>query len=236
MVITVTFIVFFFFFCLVQYVVGRRSDEPGAWRTMRQISLSHVARHQCLHWNCKSNLRFGHCILSVLHGTSANYICNFMTPKFNVFAFHLQIDRLCLNCHRMEQTDCECPCECPFEMNTCNGQVCVNNELHPQCPPFFEEEMRPAYVDSTVIDALPSCYDVNCYEKQSESACLGVLGCEWCEFQMDGQTPLRETFCIAQKSCFGGVFGAKTPYADEIVEGMDTSDDYYNFRSSEYRL
>ncbi len=35
----------------------------------------------------------------------------------------LQIDRLCLNCHRMEQTECECPCECPLEMNYCTGDL-----------------------------------------------------------------------------------------------------------------
>uniref|UniRef100_A0A2C9LCW0 Uncharacterized protein n=1 Tax=Biomphalaria glabrata TaxID=6526 RepID=A0A2C9LCW0_BIOGL len=32
-------------------------------------------------------------------------------------------DRLCLNCKRMEQTECECPCECPLEMDFCSGQL-----------------------------------------------------------------------------------------------------------------
>ncbi|CAG5123241.1 unnamed protein product, partial [Candidula unifasciata] len=42
-------------------------------------------------------------------------------------------DRLCLNCKRMEQTECECPCECPLEMDFCSGLlldsaigVCMN--------------------------------------------------------------------------------------------------------------
>ena len=29
------------------------------------------------------------------------------------------MDRLCLNCHRMEQNECECPCECPLENDVC---------------------------------------------------------------------------------------------------------------------
>ena len=33
------------------------------------------------------------------------------------------VDRLCLNCNRMEQNECECPCECPLEMNLCTGQL-----------------------------------------------------------------------------------------------------------------
>lgn len=34
-----------------------------------------------------------------------------------------QYDRLCLNCKRMEQTECECPCECPLDMDFCSGQL-----------------------------------------------------------------------------------------------------------------
>ncbi|OWK04668.1 hypothetical protein Celaphus_00002463, partial [Cervus elaphus hippelaphus] len=33
------------------------------------------------------------------------------------------VDRLCLNCHRMEQNECECPCECPLEVNECTGNL-----------------------------------------------------------------------------------------------------------------
>lgn len=29
------------------------------------------------------------------------------------------INRLCLNCNRMEQKECECPCECPMTSETC---------------------------------------------------------------------------------------------------------------------
>ena len=30
-----------------------------------------------------------------------------------------QVDRMCLNCHRVEQTECECPCECLLLADLC---------------------------------------------------------------------------------------------------------------------
>ncbi|KAK8775913.1 hypothetical protein V5799_030742, partial [Amblyomma americanum] len=88
-----------------------------------------------------------------------------------------QVDRLCLNCHRMEQRDCECPCECPLQMNLCTGDLAHNEDRD----------------------------------------CSGVLGCEWCSVDMDGETALKTPFCHEQPKCFGGVLGARTPYADEII-------------------
>ncbi len=46
-----------------------------------------------------------------------------MSSNFNMWILLLQIDRLCLNCHRMEQTECECPCECPLDMDFCTGEL-----------------------------------------------------------------------------------------------------------------
>lgn len=43
----------------------------------------------------------------------------------------LQIDRHCLNCDRMEQTACECPCECP--MNVDCSTLKQNNIVIPPC-------------------------------------------------------------------------------------------------------
>lgn len=39
----------------------------------------------------------------------------------------IQTDRLCLNCHRMEPTECECPCECPLKVDLCTGQLLNDN-------------------------------------------------------------------------------------------------------------
>lgn len=47
--------------------------------------------------------------------------------------------------------------------------------------------------------------------------CIGILGCEWCRLDSDGITPLPKKFCTEQRRCFGGVLGAQTPYADEII-------------------
>ena len=46
--------------------------------------------------------------------------------------------------------------------------------------------------------------------------CLGVLDCQWCQVQKDGQTPLKSPYCDSQRACFGGVVGAHSPYGDEI--------------------
>lgn len=46
--------------------------------------------------------------------------------------------------------------------------------------------------------------------------CLGVVDCQWCQVQKDGQTPLKSPYCDSQRVCFGGVVGAHSPYGDEI--------------------
>ena len=46
--------------------------------------------------------------------------------------------------------------------------------------------------------------------------CLGVVDCQWCQVQKDGQTPLKTPYCDSQRICFGGVVSAHSPYGDEI--------------------
>jgi hypothetical protein len=53
---------------------------------------------------------------------------------------------------------------------------------------------------------------------------LGVLGCEWCQLDSNGETRLKKPYCSYQSRCFGGILGAKTPYADEIT--AQDRDDY----------
>jgi len=55
---------------------------------------------------------------------------------------------------------------------------------------------------------------------------LGVLGCEWCQLDLNGETRLKKPYCNYQHSCFGGILGAKTPYADEITDIIVPHDDY----------
>lgn len=57
------------------------------------------------------------------------------------------------------------------------------------------------------------------------SECLGVLGCEWCQLDSDGETRLKKAYCNYQHRCFGGILGAKSPYADEMIDGV-SHDEY----------
>ncbi len=51
----------------------------------------------------------------------------------------IQVDRMCLNCKRMEQTECECPCECLLEMDSCNGKLLDEEDrlVDTQCVVLF---------------------------------------------------------------------------------------------------
>lgn len=48
------------------------------------------------------------------------------------------------------------------------------------------------------------------------SDCIGVIDCEWCELETDGVTRTRQAFCSTQRTCFGGILGARSPYNDHI--------------------
>lgn len=131
-------------------------------------------------------------------------------------------DRLCLNCHRMEQTDCECPCECPFdscptlfEDESVNSSLTLHSDS--ECHPYNDELVLPA-IEKT--ESVPSCFQVDCSTRKIESDCLGVLGCEWCQLDSSGR-PLKEKFCNFQRECFGGMLGVRTPYADEMTDLMN---------------
>lgn len=54
-------------------------------------------------------------------------------------------------------------------------------------------------------------FPASCY-----SDCFGVLDCEWCMVDSDGKTLLDKPYCALQKECFGGIVGAKSPYADSL--------------------
>lgn len=102
------------------------------------------------------------------------------------------VDRLCLNCHRMEQSECECPCECPLETDACTSHQSTESSL-PACPaipepinPFggmMPPVARPDGVSQSAnppVDVLPACLAPECSERMTEHECFGVVGCEWC--------------------------------------------------------
>lgn len=140
------------------------------------------------------------------------------------------VDRLCLNCNRMEQSECECPCECPLEMNLCTGKLSKEDDINPSCP-HFPEESRILDMDSANVDSLSPCFDSNCPNRKLEGDCFGVIDCEWCQLDSDGLTAFKNPFCTQQRKCFGGVLGARTPYADEIVDSLPR-EEFLNIKST----
>lgn len=134
-----------------------------------------------------------------------NVTCETMTA----FCPCSMTDRLCLNCYRMEQRDCECPCECPLD--TCSVIEFEAGELETDCNPYSEDLVLPVVERAETV---PSCFQVDCSTRKSENDCLGVLGCEWCQLDSTG-AQLHTHFCNYQRECFGGVLGFRTPYTDE---------------------
>lgn len=104
-----------------------------------------------------------------------------------------------MNCHRMEQSECECPCECPMELDTCiNMSDSAQSEAEglPTCPASEMSSFPPPPPSSRSrdVDLLPSCLALDCEGRISEKECFGVVGCEWCVRDSDGQSPLQVTF------------------------------------------
>ncbi|KAK7888987.1 hypothetical protein WMY93_024547 [Mugilogobius chulae] len=125
------------------------------------------------------------------------------------------VDRLCLNCHRMEQNECECPCECPLEVNECTGNLTNAENRNPSCE-VLQEPLSLNVIDPSLHDTLPQCINTRCSQRYTSSDCFGVLDCEWCMVDSDGKTHLDKPYCALQKECFGGIVGAKSPYVDNL--------------------
>ncbi|XP_053612632.1 VWFA and cache domain-containing protein CG16868 [Plodia interpunctella] len=166
-----------------------------------------------------SNVATGpHCVhyyIAAIPGTNAfiglvNASCN-----IGVFCPCSMIDRLCLNCNRMEQTECECPCECSSELYHCpNANVSRFNQDIPLCGMTPEHNNHKSHYFHNFAENLNSCFDFQCESYTTHSSCLGVLGCEWCQIDADAKTPLAAPFCTSQSTCFNGVLGAVTPYGE----------------------
>ncbi|KAJ8980589.1 hypothetical protein NQ317_018716 [Molorchus minor] len=85
------------------------------------------------------------------------------------------VDRLCLNCNRMEQKECECPCECPLEDDneTCEPAAAKQNMTdNPPCTFFTEDTLLESSFAIDTESRLEPCFPVSC---QSEKTLLGCL-------------------------------------------------------------
>ncbi|XP_060536991.1 VWFA and cache domain-containing protein 1 [Cylas formicarius] len=139
------------------------------------------------------------------------------------------VDRLCLNCNRMEQKECECPCECPLEKQAANSCQDISQNLTNNLPCSWHTES--SFVDATfapeVDDNLDVCFPVNCQSERSHLECLGVIGCEWCKYDSDGSY-LKNPFCSRLSNCFNGVYGLRTPYRENINESVLPTENEYS--------
>lgn len=128
--------------------------------------------------------------------------------------FFFQMDRSCLNCKRMEQTDCECPCECSLYSSECQlREDSASAEMEP-CPAPQEQGSSLTSPWIQAVNALKSCQPFSCKAFATKAECLGLVGCQWCEIDSDAETQLQEPFCSDVAVCFKGVFGSPIPYGD----------------------
>uniref|UniRef100_A0A336KQQ9 CSON014583 protein n=1 Tax=Culicoides sonorensis TaxID=179676 RepID=A0A336KQQ9_CULSO len=129
------------------------------------------------------------------------------------------VDRLCLNCNRMEQSECECPCECPLDVF--EEKISLNsiesNSNSSSCRQYPEHlTSYTALAQGDEIE-MQSCLTVSCDIYSSQYDCLGVLGCEWCQVDVDGESLLTTPFCTSSITCFNGVLGSSDPYGEPIL-------------------
>ncbi|XP_067627301.1 VWFA and cache domain-containing protein CG16868 [Eurosta solidaginis] len=178
-------------------------------------------------------------LTNVVHGERTKYAIALVYGS-NVFAAVLNstcdggafcpcstIDRVCLNCNRMDQMDCECPCECPMEMEVFSSSISTGHSTTSEstlahfmnytnqfsyCEPPSEHFIALPPV-SAENQLLQSCVNINCDIYGTQSECLAVMACEWCQQDVDGNS-FSASFCAAQSACFNGVLSSLTPYGD----------------------
>ncbi|CAH0407090.1 unnamed protein product [Chilo suppressalis] len=170
--------------------------------------------------NVLSNVVSGdHCVhyyIAAIPGTNAFVGLVNVSCSVGAFCPCSMSDRLCFNCNRMEQTDCECPCECSSELYECpnSNSTKSNQDNIPLCGMMPENNNHKSHYFHNFAENLKSCFDFQCESYVTHSSCLGVLGCEWCQIDTDARTPLSSPFCTSQSTCFNGVLGAVTPYGE----------------------
>ncbi|KAL0107464.1 hypothetical protein PUN28_014649 [Cardiocondyla obscurior] len=164
-----------------------------------------------------TNIAHGeHCVryqVAAVPGTNVFLGVVNMTTQCNLlraFCPCSTMDHSCLNCKSMEQTGCECPCECSLYSSSCTQENIGNLE---SCPPVYEQGSNLQTPWMEPMDLKP-CPSINCKLFITERDCLGVADCQWCHVDTDGETPLQKPFCSDMSLCFKGIFGSSIPYSD----------------------
>ncbi|MFH4979498.1 hypothetical protein AB6A40_006207 [Gnathostoma spinigerum] len=143
-------------------------------------------------------------------------------------------DRRCLLCSRFDDAECECPCQCPIgSESTCVGNKAENsferlvsivgssrNDLLSvsECT----EGRRTYSFGSRSLQkvALPDCLNIKCERYATFDDCLGVIGCQWCSMDFDGQRLLENPYCSPIDQCFGGMKGQQIRGLSEFASQM----------------
>ncbi|XP_014215011.1 VWFA and cache domain-containing protein 1 [Copidosoma floridanum] len=161
-----------------------------------------------------------HCVLyqlAAVPGTNLFLgVVNVTCSSSNAFCPCSTTDRSCLNCIRMEQMDCECPCECSLYTSECQSREAPDTKLE-VCPAPHEQGsagLSAPWIQSGSTSALRPCQAFSCRSLPTRSDCLGVVGCQWCELDSDAETTLDQPYCADLALCFRGVLGASIPYGD----------------------
>ncbi|XP_039298138.1 VWFA and cache domain-containing protein 1 [Nilaparvata lugens] len=126
------------------------------------------------------------------------------------------LDRQCMNCNRMAQTDCECPCECSVDVDVCLSKS--YQKAAPPCPNYaepFPPGIKPSSYYSLLAKVEP-CTNFDCKRFTNYKDCMGTVGCEWCTTDQDGFTPLTHPQCTVQAVCFNGIRNSHFPYGSTI--------------------
>ncbi|VDK74988.1 unnamed protein product [Onchocerca ochengi] len=128
-------------------------------------------------------------------------------------------DRRCLLCTRFDDAECECPCQCPLNCNTQCTVSSSNVSLYRKIS-FISEcsDLEECPVMATIVPfsarplqktVLSECVSIKCENYKTVDDCMGILGCQWCTFDSDGQTLLLNPSCVSTDECFGGTKGRR---------------------------
>ncbi|EZA55990.1 VWFA and cache domain-containing protein [Ooceraea biroi] len=175
-----------------------------------------------------TNIAHGeHCVryqVAAVPGTNVFLGVINMTTQCNLqsaFCPCSTMDHSCLNCKSMEQTSCECPCECSLYTSSCAQQQDIDSLS--SCPPLYEQgsSLQTPWIQPANLKTCPS---VECKSYTTERDCLGVADCQWCHIDADGETPLQQPFCSDTSVCFKGIFGSVIPYNDGTYNSQSTDE------------
>ena len=123
----------------------------------------------------------------------------------------------------MEQTECECPCECALYFSNCaEYNIHDMHDLEP-CPVPYEQGGN-SQMSCAQSASLKPCPSIDCRIFKTENECLGIVGCQWCHVDSDGETPLQTPFCNDMSRCFRGILGSSMPLSDGTYNSQSTEE------------